>query len=103
MIEFLPDPHAMTVLAQRYGAFQGTEFIPAPGHPDPARARERVETHGRTWHVVQVKATVVHAGTVGSATVPGVEDDRPVHVCIAELQALKNAEVDAEDWAILDL
>lgn len=103
MVHVHPDPDAPALLAQRYGTLDGTTFTPAPGVFDIEHARTRVQTHGRTWQLVQVTAEVAAHGTTGQATVGGVEDDRPLSCLHAELRARMAAEEDARAWAVLGL
>lgn len=107
MIQVHPDPNAATILAERYGRLdphEGHTFHPAPGCAhDPDHARARVQTHGRTWQLVQLHATVQHGDRTGQAVVSGVEDDRPLQCVAAQLRVLEDAERDAEDWALLGL
>lgn len=103
-IELQPDPNALAVLRQRYGHLtpDGT-FIPAPHVVDPTRARQRVQSHGTDWQVMQITAHVVKHGTTGEATLSGIEDDRPLQCLYSQTQAILAAQSDAEDWARLGL
>lgn len=103
MVQVHPDPNAPALLAQRYGTLDGDTFTPAPGMTDAEYARTRVQSHGRTWQLVQVTAEVAAHGTTGQATVGGVEDDRPLSCLAATLQAKEAAEEDARAWAVLGL
>lgn len=107
MIQIHPDPDAPSILAQRYGHLDPHDpgaFHPAPGCAhDPDHARTRVLTHGRTWQIVQLHATVVQGGRTGEAVVGGVEDDQPLQCVLAQLRAVADAERDADDWALLGL